>query len=197
MHGIIFTELRKYVDSKLGAGAWNDLLSAAGLKGRMYLPIQEYPDAEALALVTTAAQITGLEAEVILEDFGQFIAPALLGMYRTLVKPDWRTLDLLQYTEDTIHTVVRARNPGAKPAQLTAERISPTELHLSYWSHRKLCPIAKGIIRGMARHFNEEIGIEETQCMHSGAASCTMLVTLVPAAESGIDAEVKSSEIAA
>jgi hypothetical protein len=181
MHGIIFTELRKYVDTKLGGDAWGDLLNAAGLKGRMYLPIQEYPDAEAVTLVTTAAQITGLDAAVILQDFGVFIAPSLLGMYRTLVKPEWRTLEVLEFTEGTIHKVVRARNPGAKPAELTAVRISETELHLTYGSHRKMCPVAKGIIKGLGLHFGEEITVVETQCMHQGASECKMVVEVVGA----------------
>jgi hypothetical protein len=182
MHGIIFTELRKYVDEKLGGQAWGQLLGAAGLKGRMYLPIQEYPDAEAVTLVTTAAQVTGIEAGVILEDFGQFIAPSLLGMYRTLVRPEWRTLDVLEFTEDTIHRVVRQRNPGAKPPELKTQRLSPTELRLTYTSHRKLCHVAKGIVRGLAKHFGEEISIEETSCMHSGAAACQIIFAVVGAA---------------
>lgn len=178
MHGIIFTELRKYVDGKLGGDAWSDLLSASGLKGRMYLPIQEYPDTEAVALVTTASQVTGLDAAVILADFGEFLAPSLLGMYRTLVKPEWKTLDLLEFTEGTIHKVVRARNPGAKPAELKAVRVSATELHLTYGSQRKLCPVAKGIINGLGIHYGETITVEETQCMHKGADTCEMVVTV-------------------
>lgn len=179
MHGIIFTELRKYVDDKLGGDAWSDLLNAAGLKGRMYLPIQEYPDGEAVALVTTAAQVTGLDAGVILADFGEFIAPSLLGMYRTLVKPEWKTLDVLEFTEGTIHQVVRARNPGAKPPELKAVRVSATELHLTYGSQRKLCHVAKGIISGLAHHFDEKISVQETQCMHEGADTCEMVVGVV------------------
>lgn len=181
MHGIIFAELRKYVDTKLGGSAWNKLLAEAGLKGRMYLPIQDYPDAEAVALVTTASTITGTPAPAILEDFGEFIAPSLLGMYRTLVQPEWKTLDVLQYTEDTIHKVVRARNPGARPAELSAERISPTELQLVYSSQRKLCPIARGIIKGLGNIFGEEVSVEETQCMHSGAPHCEMTVKVIAA----------------
>lgn len=184
MHGIIFTELRKYVDEKLGGDAWSNLLSAAGLSGRMYLPIQEYPDAEAVTLVTTAARITGLDPALILESFGEFIAPSLLGMYRTLVKEEWKTLDVVEFTEDTIHKVVRQRNPGAKPPELKAVRLSPTQLKLTYGSQRKLCFVAKGIMKGLANHFGEEVTVEETQCMHSGAELCEMVVSV--AAEVGI-----------
>ncbi|MEX2571491.1 MAG: heme NO-binding domain-containing protein [Gemmatimonadota bacterium] len=192
MHGIIFTELRKYVDEQLGATAWGGLLASAGLKGRMYLPIREYPDAEAIALVGAAADVTGLEVPAILEDFGRFIAPSLLGMYRTIVKPEWRTLDVIENTEDTIHTVVRARNPGAKPAKLKAVRLSATELQLIYSSDRKLCPVARGIMKGVAACFDEEISVEETKCMHDGADHCEMTVVLLPAKKSGRKATAKA-----
>ncbi len=131
MHGIIFSELRKYVETKMGSEGWNELLAKAGLGKRIYLPIQEYPDEDMLALVGTASEVLEAPAEAILEDFGVFIAPALLGLYRTLVKPDWKTLDLLENTEHTIHSVVRARNPGARPAKLTAVRAAPDTVDLT------------------------------------------------------------------
>ena len=176
MHGIIFSELRKYVDTTLGNGAWTATLADAGLANKLYLPIQEYPDTDVVALVTSASRTTGLPVPSILEDFGEFIAPALLGLYRTLVKPEWKTLDLLEHTEQTIHSVVRARNPGAKPAELSAVRVGPDLVDLTYFSQRKLCPVAKGIVRGMGKHFGEEITINEVACMHSGAPACRMEV---------------------
>ena len=181
MHGFIFSELRKYTETKLGSGAWNRLLASAGLGNKLYLPIQEYPDSDAVALVTAASKETGIQAVDILEDFGRFIAPALLGMYRTLVRPEWKTLDLLENTEHTIHSVVRARNPGAKPAQLQAVRVSPEVVDLTYFSQRKLCPVAKGIIKGMAAHYGEDLTVTETACMHDGAEAGRMEVRAVAA----------------
>jgi hypothetical protein len=187
MHGFIFSELRKYADTKLGSGAWNRLLASAGLGTKLYLPIQEYPDSDAVALVGAAAQEAGASPIEVLEDFGYFLAPSLLGLYRTLVQPDWKTLDLLEHTEHTIHSVVRARNPGAKPANLQAVRLAPDMVDLVYSSQRKLCPVAKGIIRGMAAHYGESITINETACMHEGADACRMEVRV---AEVAIDVPV-------
>ena len=59
MQGIIFTELRKYVETNLGDDAWQQLLAASHLRTRNYLPTGEYPDAEAMALVASAARLTG------------------------------------------------------------------------------------------------------------------------------------------
>ncbi len=51
MHGIIFSELRKYAEAKHGSGTWSALLKQANLGNKVYLPLQEYPDAEVVALV--------------------------------------------------------------------------------------------------------------------------------------------------
>ncbi|NOX37911.1 MAG: heme ABC transporter permease CcmB [Calditrichaeota bacterium] len=172
MHGIVFSELRKFVDHSLGPGAWQRLLKEAGLGNRIYMAIQEYPDQEAVALVQAAARITHKSPAVILEEFGQFIAPQLLQMYKALVQPNWKTLDLIENTEEVIHKVVRMKNPGARPAELKCQRISPGELLLVYASPRKMCALAKGIARGVANHFGERISVSETQCMLNGAPEC-------------------------
>lgn len=182
MHGIIFSELRKFIDANMGSTGWEKVMVDSGIGRKMYLPIQEYPDGDMFALVTTASKTLGVPAETILEKFGTFIAPSLLGLYRTLVKPEWKTLDLLENTENTIHTVVRARNRGAKPAQLQVVRTGPDTVDLTYYSERKLCPVAKGIIKGLAAHFQEEVTVTEKVCMHNGGDACRMEVRVVAAA---------------
>jgi hypothetical protein len=62
MHGIIFSELKNYVDDRLGGAAWGALLEKAGTRGRVFMPMQEYPDADAVKLVSTASAITGQPA---------------------------------------------------------------------------------------------------------------------------------------
>jgi Haem-NO-binding len=180
MHGIIFSELKKYVDDRLGGAAWGALLEKAGLSGRIYMPVQEYPDADAVKLVTTASAITGRPAQAVLEDFGEFIAPDLLKMYASLIRKEWRTLDVIEHTEETIHRVVRHRNPGAKPPELRCSRIGPDEVVVVYSSPRKMCAVAKGIARGMARHFKETVATSESSCMLAGAKECRISVQRQP-----------------
>lgn len=178
MHGIIFAELKKYVDANFPPDTWQQLLGAAGLGPRTYYPVQEYPDSEVGAIVGAASKATGTAPPAILDDFGHFIAPDLLAMYRALLKPEWRTLDVLEHTEETIHRVVRMRHPGARPPELKAERVSPSRVEIVYTSERKLCAVARGIVRGMARHFNESIAIEEPSCMLRGQPFCRIAVSL-------------------
>jgi hypothetical protein len=178
MHGIIFAELQKYVTARLGAGAWDELLKQAGLGGTLFLPVQEYPDGHALALVATACRITGKEPGAILEDFGEFIVPDLVKTYGSLIKPEWKTLDLIENTEDTIHRVVRARNPGARPPSLKVERPRPNEVIITYSSARRMCALAKGIVKGIAKAYKERVTMLEPSCMLLGAPACRITVKL-------------------
>jgi predicted hydrocarbon binding protein len=175
MHGIIFGELKKLVDSRLGGDAWRTVLQEVGLGSVIYMPVGEYPDAHAVAIIGMIAQKTGKEVKVVLEEFGEFIAPHLLALYRHMVKPEWKTLDLLENTEQTIHRVVRLRNAGAKPPELKTDR-EKNEVLITYTSTRKMCGVAIGIVRGLARHYQEEIDIEEISCMSMGSNACRILV---------------------
>lgn len=179
MHGVIFAELKKYVDAKLGGDRWNALLRESGFPGKIYLPSQHYSDEEAVALVTAASRLTGTSAARILEDFGEFIVPDLVAMYRTLIRSDWKTLDLIEHTEETIHRVVRIQQPGARPPELKCVRTSPDEVVVTYASPRKMCGVAKGIARGVAKHFKETVTISETSCMLKGGDHCRISVKRV------------------
>ena len=177
MHGIIHLELRKFIQARYGPEGWLRLLEQAGVTTSLgYVRVGQYPDEELIAILTAAARKTGATFDAILEDFGEFSAPDLLAMYPRLVKPEWRTLDLLCHVEQTIHQLVRLRNVGARPPWLRCARPTPEEVVITYSSPRQLCGFARGIIRGVARHYGERVTITEAACMHRGAEACTIAV---------------------
>jgi predicted hydrocarbon binding protein len=177
MHGTIFVELEKFVTSQLGEGAWAKLKTEAGISAaRSYRPTFIYPDEELVALVGAGSRITGIPVPELLESYGEFIAPDLLAMYRGAIEPSWRTLDLIEHTEESIHTVVRVDHQGAAPPYLRAERRGPNEVAVTYTSPRKLCAVARGISRGIARHYGESIEITDVRCMHRGDEDCLLVM---------------------
>ena len=176
MHGFIFGELKKMVDAKLGGDGWRRIMSEAGLGAKLYMSVGEYPDSDAAAIVSAVAASTGLAPKAVLEGFGEFIAVDLLSLYGHLVKPAWRTLDVLENTEETIHRVVRTRNPGAKPPQLTTVR-DGNDVVITYSSKRRMCGVAIGIVRGLARHYGESVRVDELSCMANGAPACRIRAT--------------------
>lgn len=172
----MFAHLRSFVEQQLGAEGWRRLLEDAGLGPRVFLPIRSYPDEEMVAIVAAASKTTGLPVPRLLEAFGLHVAPHLLQMYRHLLDPGWRTLDVLQHVEETAHRVVRIEKPGATPPYLVANRVSEHRIEITYTSARRLCHVARGIVQGLARHFAEPITIRETACMHHGDARCLLIV---------------------
>ena len=180
MHGTIFMELRKYVETKLGKGEWRKLLDEVGLGTRLYLPIEDYPDQEAISLMTAASRMTRTPADAMLEDFGEFIAPDLIKLFGYLVNPEWKTIDLIANTEQAIHQVLRDTTSKVTPPELKCTRPSPGEVIITYTSQRKLCAMAKGIAKGFAKHYHERIQITEPTCMLKGAPKCEIRVKLAP-----------------
>ena len=178
MHGIVFGELKQYTGARLGPAAWNELLADAAIGPKLYLAIQEYPDEELGAILQAACRRTGLSAAEVLQDFGDFIGPHLMNMYRMYILPEWKTLDVIEHTEERIHKMVRVQHRGARPPYLSTTRRSENEIVIHYSSARGLCAFAKGIALGIARHYDEAVEVRDLTCMHKGAATCEILVRL-------------------
>ena len=178
MHGIIMVELGKFVEARLGAAGWTKLLADAGLSGRFYVPIEEYPDAEAMTLIAGATQALGMPQEAVVEEFGKALVPGLVKLFGHLIPPTWKTLDLIAHTEDTIHQSLRRTTKKVQPPALKTTRPSADEVVVTYASKRRLCSLAKGIVQGVARHYGERVTITEPQCMHKGDAACEIVVRL-------------------
>ena len=177
MHGIIFFYIQKFADEATsGKTTWLQLRETVTASDSRYLPNEVYPDEDAVELLQKIADTCGETLPALIERFGEFLAPHLIKVASQNIDPTWRTLDLIENTEDIIHTMVRSAKPGAEPPVLETVRHSPNELHLVYSSGRKLCMLAKGIIRGLADHYDETIVIEEKSCMHKGDPFCCLVI---------------------
>lgn len=180
MHGIIHLELKKFVERTFGGQAWSALVEQAGLGAEIYTPLRSYPDQQLFALLQTAVELTGIDRDTLIEQFGEFLVPTYLDVYSRLLDPSWRTLDVIEHTEETIHRVIRARQPDVAPPRLKVARPSSHEVVVTYDSDRKLCGIARGIARGLARHFQEEVSIRDLRCMLRGDPVCLISVRQAP-----------------
>jgi predicted hydrocarbon binding protein len=175
VHGFIFSEIKKYVETKFDRATWVAILENAGLTKKEYENFREYGDEEAVAIVGTASEMTGIAVADVLEDFGFFLGGDLLKVYRPIIDREWKTIDFLSNVEETIHHVVRTRNQ-ARPPALVCNRLGPKEVMILYRSPRKMCALARGIARGVAEYYGEEVTLNEESCMHQGAASCQIRV---------------------
>ena len=114
-----------------------------------------YPDEHIYALVGKAAEMTGIPAGELHEKFGEYLVPDLMYMYQKLVRPEWRTLDMLEHTEGSMHTQVRREHADNAPPVLKVERLNANEVMIDYVSARRMGGLAVGIVRGLAIYFGE------------------------------------------
>jgi predicted hydrocarbon binding protein len=176
VNGIVFIEIGKFAQARLGAQVWGDALRAAGIPSRIYYRVADYPDEEALALLSALSAALQEPVQAVLESLGEFIVPDLIRMSRYWIKPQWKTLDLIEHTEETIHETLRQEGSQTNPPRLRCRRTAPQGVVVTYDSPRRMCFLAKGIIAGVARHYGETVTITEPSCMLKGAANCELII---------------------
>lgn len=179
MHGILFAELEKYVDTTLGPTVWPDLLRSAGLPPKIYMPVTSYPDEEFELLLQAAAHRQGVDVLDLLGFFGEALVPGLLSVYSAMLDPMWRTLEVVEQAGNVMHSILKRNDPLVRHPEIVCVRTTQTDLILTYSSNRQMCRLAMGIIRGLGRRFAERIAIEEDSCMLLGDLRCTMRVSAV------------------
>ena len=155
MHGTILTLLKRYVQTQYDHSTWVKLMELSGLDKVAFDHKTVYPDDHMYALVGHAAEMTGLSADELREKFGEYLVPDLMYMYQRLLKPGWKTLDMLEHTELTMHKQVRQEHTENSPPVLEVSRLGPNELMIDYVSPRRMGGLAVSIVRGLATYYDE------------------------------------------
>ena len=76
-------------------------------------------------------------------------------MYQKLIRPEWRTLDMIEHTEQTMHAQVRREHHQNAPPVLEVTRLNANEVLINYVSARRMGGLAVGIVRGVAAYYDE------------------------------------------
>ena len=134
---------------------------------------EAYPDEEFNAAVTRACELTGVESDALVSEFGAFAGETTFPrLYPAHFAVAGSTRPFLLTVEDLIHELVRATIPKATPPQLGVSPLGEEGVSVDYSSPRKLCSLLRGLVEGTARHYGESVQSEETLCMHRGDPNC-------------------------
>jgi hypothetical protein len=162
MHGSIFVLLKRFVENRYDYSTWIKLAEQAGLGSSTYQMQQLYPTREIFALLQAASHRTGISAYELMEQFGEFIVPDLLLIYKKYLQPEWRTYELLLNTEEAMHGAVRRQENQANPPKLLVTKKGNRQLIVDYHSKRRMAGVAIGIIKGIATYFEESEQVRVT-----------------------------------
>ena len=161
MHGIIFTNLYKYIRETHGSEMLENIKEKANITRQFYDATKSHPDEEIQALMSAACQLLNVEIDELLEIFGAYIAPGLLKTYSAFVKEEWDCMDLLEHIENTIHRTVRMSIKESSPPVLNVKRIDKDHILIVYTSKRQMISLGIGIIKAIGAHYNEKLLIEK------------------------------------
>lgn len=168
MHGIVFNQMQQFVAKNHGTSTWKSILANAGMEGKIFMPMDIYPDHEIQALVSSASELLNQNPATVLEDFGIFIASGLIRIYSSSIKPEWKVLDLIEHTENTMHKAVRFSDKNATPPALVCQRIALNKVVIEYHSERKMVDLGVGIIKGLGAYYNEKLVVNKRPTPEGG-----------------------------
>jgi len=181
MHGIVFKIIKDFVVEQYDEATWAAIQEEAGVESKLYLPVSEYPDEEAMAIVAAASELSGIDRDPLLREVGRFAVPTLLDTYGVHVDDDWTALELVANTEEYIHESLREKQLSEfTPPKLRTRRVDEDTAALAYESDRGLCALAEGILDGVGAYMNEPLRVEHRRCVHDGAERCEMVIRAVP-----------------
>jgi hypothetical protein len=173
MQGIIFNALEEFVLESASMEVWNDVLDACQLASDgVYTAGITYDDAEVLALATALCGILNVSVNDGLKLFGVFLFDFLLKKGPIELHKYEDTPSLLLELESVVHRDVKRINPDAYTPLFEYTAITKDTGSLSYYSKRKLCVVAEGLLAGAAKHYNQTVTMKHTQCMHDDFDKC-------------------------
>ncbi|MBK9264795.1 MAG: heme NO-binding domain-containing protein [Polyangiaceae bacterium] len=176
MQGVILIGIQRFVRERFGADFWRTVEAEANISGRLYLPSQPYPTSEVDAVIASVSRHSGMTVPLVLESVGDYIAPDILGAYAAMVEPQWTLLDVLLRSEAIVERA--ALKLGIKLANppLQGRVGSNGEILLAYQNTWRICPLIKGLLRGLGANMDEPVIIDEVRCMSAGGSLCELMV---------------------
>ena len=173
MKGIIFNLAEEVVVHEHGEDAWDAVLEGAGVSGS-YTSLGSYPDADLGAIVASAARLLGADEQDVLRHVAQGAIPLLAARYPHFFSPHQHARDFVLTLNDIIHPEVRKLYPGADVPSFAYDLHGEHGVTLTYSSQRRLCVLAEGFVAGAARHYGEQVVVDQPLCMLRGDEHCLL-----------------------
>ncbi len=173
MKGIVFNLFEQTVVEAHGEVMWETLLDTTGLDG-VYTSLGSYPDAEFFSLVAATSAALAVPADEVVSGFGRHAMSLFAERYPHLFTGHSETRSFVLTLNDIIHPEVRKLYPGAIVPEFAFDASDPAGLAMDYYSPRKLCAFAEGLLFGAADHYGQAIRIEQPKCMNRGDRRCRL-----------------------
>jgi predicted hydrocarbon binding protein len=180
MKGVINKGIQELVEAKFGPEAWDKVKETAKCDEPFFSTSEDYSDQMTLDLAKAVSEVSGLPMETVLVEFGKFwVSNTGFETYPTFFKLAGKTAREFLLNLNKVHKQVTKNIRNARPPNFEFEELPDGRLLMHYQSHRRLCPVMRGLILGVGIHFDEALKLKEISCMNNGAPRCTVEVSFL------------------
>jgi hypothetical protein len=162
MKGVIPMCLSKLVIDKFGKDKWKDIMKASGLReDTIFLAHQDVDDSAVMTVLEQTCDVLGITPGQAADAFGEYWVNIFAKkVYKDYYKNITNAKDFL-LNMDNVHKEATETIENAHPPQFEYEEPAENVLIMKYMSERGLVDVFIGLIKGVGKHFNEELDIEK------------------------------------
>jgi hypothetical protein len=165
MKGFIFTNFIDFIETSHGLEMVDEMITNCNLPSEgIYSSFNNYDFDELVSLLTYVSKKTNVNPEILLEKFGVFVFPYLIGKHSYIIEHFDNALDLIAGIENHIHIEVRKLYNDADLPTFRVVEKTTKKLSVIYNSSKGLTYFAIGLIKETLNHFkvNGSVTIDES-----------------------------------
>jgi len=186
MYGLVNRAIEQLVVSSRGEAAWERVCARAGVDGEGFVAMCPYHDDITYRLVQSVSQELDLSEAEVLQAFGEYwvLYTAEEG-YGELMRAGGSDLRAFLGNLNVMHGRVEGVFTKMKLPHFRVEDLGPDDHVLHYESEREgLAPMVMGIVRGLAKRFNQTVSISQMQHRDGHGLHDIFRVRCLPGSES-------------
>jgi predicted hydrocarbon binding protein len=177
MKGIINKGVRESICANYGDACWEKVKQVAGCSELFFAAGCDYPDQTTLDLIDAASEVTGVDSDTLMVEFGKHWIPHTgLKAYPHYYQLAGRNARKFLLNMDRVHQHVTQSVFNARPPRFRFEDGANGSLLIHYYSSRGLCAVLRGLIIGVGLLFEKPLELDEITCARRGDDHCTIEV---------------------
>ena len=154
MKGFIFTNFLDFVEKSNGLEMVDQMLGECDLASEgVYSAFNSYEFDELVTLLTYVSKKTDISSQILLESFGRFVFPYLIGKHSYIIEKYSNAIDLIAGIENHIHIEVKKLYEDAELPTFNVVDKKEDSLTIIYTSTRGLTYFAIGLMKETLQFF--------------------------------------------
>jgi len=158
MKGVIFTEFIEMVEDKFSFDIKDEMLKKAKVDG-IYTQAGNYPTNELLSMIKALAQLSNISTKSLIYTYGMHLFTVLIRIYPKSIESYKSSFEFISNVENVIHPEVKKLYPDSQLPTFEIISIKNNEMKIIYKSTKPLMELAKGLMMGCAKYYNENLYI--------------------------------------